>query len=114
MSDMTPARLRETITRTRRSPGGYDRYGDPIESTADTIKIQVGAIAPGTSKEYAEHGRDGETIEHTLYFRRAVDIADGDEIEVRGATYKARVAEWRSPYGTGRRATVVEATRETG
>ena len=106
--------MRETILRTRRSPGGFDRYGDPIQSSSDTIRIQVAAIAPGSSREYAEHGRDGETIEHTLYFRRAVDISDGDEIEVRGRTYKARIAEWVSPYGTGRRATVVEATRETG
>lgn len=104
----------EKITRTRRSPGGYDLNGDPIESTSDTATIRARAIAPGTNRPFAADGRNGETVEFTLYFPRQVDIADGDELEIRGNTYTARIADWRSAYGTGRRATVIEATREDG
>lgn len=104
----------EKITRIRTTPGGRDEYGDPIPSTTERKTIAARAVAPGSSRAYIETGRDGSDVQFTLYFTRAVDITDDDEVEVRGSTYKARVADWRSAYGTGRRGTVIEATRRTG
>lgn len=102
------------ITRTRRSPGGYDENGDPIPGTEETVTLHPRAIAPGPSNPYTDDGRNGETVEFSLYFLRGVDIEDDDELEVRGKTCTARVADWHSAFGTGRRGMVVEATRKDG
>ncbi|QDQ97978.1 hypothetical protein [Tomitella fengzijianii] len=104
----------EKVTRIRRSPGGHDLNGDPIPSTEDRKTMRARAVAPGTSKPYTDVGRNGETVEYTVYFTRVVDIADRDLLEVRGRTYTVRVADWISPFGTGRRGIVVEATRKVG
>lgn len=85
----------ETITRRRSGGGGFDENGDPIESAPTELVLTPIAIAPGVTQEVDAVARDGESIEFTVYLKHGDDVRDGDELDIRGGTYRARVNVWR-------------------
>ncbi|RDI13452.1 hypothetical protein DEU38_13427 [Rhodococcus sp. AG1013] len=106
--------MSETVVRIRKSPGGIDSNNDPIPSSVERTAMRVKAVSPGVSKRNSGVARNGETIEYTLYFTPAPDLTNDDEIEVRGLVCKARVLDWRSAFGTGRRGLEVLAVTSRG
>lgn len=104
----------ETVTRVRISPGGRDDNDDPVASVESESPLAAMAVAPGATSENADRGRDGETVEFTVYFIGAVDLTDDDDLIVRGQRCHVRVRDWRSAYGTGRRGLEVLASRKVG
>lgn len=95
--------MSETVIRIRRTPGGLDDNNDPIPSAVTKVPLRAKAVAPGASKRNQSQERQGETIEHTVYFLPAPDLTDDDELEIRGLVCRVRILDWRSAYGTGRR-----------
>lgn len=93
--------MSETVVRHR--GGGMDDDGNPVPSTDSDLTAR--AVAPGAAPEYLDRGRDGERVECTVYFHPAVDLANTDELTVRGSRYRVQVEQWRSPY-TSRTGTV--------
>ncbi len=89
--------MAEKVIRIRTTPGGWDSNNDPVPSTEDELPIRTRGIEPGLSEELAEHARNGERIEFTVYLRRGADVANGDELAIRGDRYPIRVLDWRSP-----------------
>ena len=88
-----------------------DSDNNPIPWTDTTLAAT--AVAPGATAEYVGRGRNGQTIEMSVYFRTTTDIANDDEITVRGTRFAAQVEQWVSPY-TQRTGTVVLCTAGEG
>lgn len=95
--------MSEVVYRIRRSPGGLDRKNNPIPSTVERTPLRAKAVAPGASRRNARLARNGETIEHTVYFLPAVDLTNDDQLEIRGLVCNVRIMDWQSAFGTGRR-----------
>ncbi|WP_433660791.1 hypothetical protein ACQPW1_00430 [Nocardia sp. CA-128927] len=89
---------------TRHRGGGTDGDGNPIP-WVDTPLAAL-AIAPGATEDYKDRGRNGDRVEYSAYFYPAADIANADEVTVRGRRMAVQVEQWVSPY-TGRTGTVV-------
>lgn len=106
--------MSEVVWRIRRTPTGRDENDDVIPGTVTRTRLRAAAIAPGASSANARLARDGETIEHSIYFLGRVDLTNEDQIEVRGELYSIRVLDWRSAFGTGRRGLVVMASKRRG
>ena len=106
--------MSEKVVRIRTTPGGWDEYQDPIPSTETREPLHARAVAPGASQQHQALGRNGQTVEFTVYFVGRTDLTDDDRLEIRGSTYDIRCLDWRSAYGTGRRGLVVLATRQEG
>lgn len=89
----------ETITITRRTVAGEDSYGNATYTTTATTVDDV-PVAPRTSGDVTENGRDGQVIGLTIYPSSDVDIQADDVIGVRGGTYRivGDPADWRSPW----------------
>ncbi|WP_280393221.1 hypothetical protein [Nocardia wallacei] len=82
----------------RHRGGGMDDDGNPVDSTDTPLAAR--AVAPGATAEYADRGRNGETVEYSVYFYPAADLRNDDELTVRGDRYAIQVEQWRSPYTT--------------
>lgn len=101
--------MSEAVVRHR--GGGFDADGNP--KTATDATLTANAVAPGASREYVQRGRDGSNVAFTVYFLPEVDLADGDEVTVRGKRFAVQVEQWRSPT-TARTGTVAICTGGTG
>ncbi|RVW06228.1 hypothetical protein [Rhodococcus spongiicola] len=106
--------MSETVIRIRRTPGGLDTNNDPIPSTVERTPLQTKGVTPGASRRNTALARNGETIEHTVYFSPAPDLTDDDQLEIRGRVCDIRILDWQSAFGTGRRALEVLASISRG
>ncbi|WP_326600508.1 hypothetical protein [Rhodococcus sp. PD04] len=86
--------MSETIVRHR--TGGFDDDGDPIPVSDPELELVPLGIAPGATADVEQLGRHGESVAFTVYLRHGSDVVDGDELEIRGKRYRARVNVWRS------------------
>ncbi|WP_280335477.1 hypothetical protein [Nocardia wallacei] len=82
----------------RHRGGGIDDDGNPVEGTDTPLTAR--AVAPGATAEYVDRGRNGETVEYSVYFYPAADLTNDDELTVRGDRFAIQVEQWRSPYTT--------------
>lgn len=94
--------MSETVYRIRKSPGGLDENNNPVPSSESRVPLRAKAVAPGASRRTKAVARNGESIEHTVYFLPAVDLTNDDQLEVRGLICDVRILDWRSAFGTGR------------
>lgn len=63
---------------------------------AGDVPLTPLVIAPGGGSEYTERGRDGETIDYTVYFAAGTDLVSSDELTVRGNRYSIIVNDWQA------------------
>lgn len=107
-------RAGETVVRVRRTPGGWDEYGDPIPGTESRDDIDGVAVTfrRAVTGDVNDRGREGVIVGLTLYLPAGVDVLHTDQFEVRGALYDVdgEPAVWRSPF-TGWRPGVEVALR---
>lgn len=89
------------LTIIRATPGGFDEYGDPVDSTTSTHDID-GVLAPETSSPNDATGRSGVVVGLTLYTDDpSADVRCGDLVEYLGELWSVdgEIGVWRSPYG---------------
>jgi len=100
----------ETVTILRDSPGGFDAYGDPVASTTARTDITGCLVAPTSSTEPSDRGREGVVIGWTVYAPTGTDARHTDRIEVRGVAclIEGEVGDW------GTKGIVINATRGEG
>ncbi|MGX7727595.1 hypothetical protein [Rhodococcus sp. 5G237] len=103
----------ETITRVR-SDGGWDENGDPIVIENPELTLVPLGIAPGATNEMDAVGRDGELVEFTVFLEHGADVIDGDELLIRGGSYRARVRTWRPQWDPSFGGIEVVATSRVG
>lgn len=75
-----------------------DENGQLVEA-ASNVPLTPIAIAPGGGSEFAERGRDGESIKFSVYFEPGTDIKNDDEMTVRDERFGIVVDDWRHPDG---------------
>jgi hypothetical protein len=88
----------ETVTRVR--PTGTDAYGDPIAGAPAEVAIDGCALAPRSSADLTNGGRQGVVAGLTLYAPSDADIEATDRIVARGQTWEidGEIGDWRNPY----------------
>lgn len=89
-----------TISRVRRSPGGVDDYGDPIDSTTATTELVGAFVAPRETSEIRGRGRAGVIVGLTLYAPYGTDLVHTDQIDVDGELFEleGEIGPWRNPF----------------
>lgn len=70
-----------------------DENGVLTPEVADTL-LAI-AVAPGGGADRGARARSGEDIDCTVYFPKGTDIANGDELTVRGKRFQIVVNDWR-------------------
>lgn len=75
---------RETVVVIRASNPGKDAKGDPLPSTDTRTDVPGCVVAPGSSEEPVERGRDSVLTSWTVYAPRGTDVRATDDIEIRG------------------------------
>ena len=114
---MVPFAAGETVTRLR-APLVADRYGNlvPDWDNPDRLDIPDCGVAPRTSDEETEQGRQGVIVGITVYAPPGTDILPSDRMEVRGEVWEVvgEVADWRSPYTGWHPGIVVNLRRVEG
>jgi len=107
----------ETVTRLR-APLVADRYGNlvPDWDNPDRLNISDCGVAPRTSDEETEQGRQGVIVGIAVYAPAGADILPSDRVEVRGQVWEVvgEVADWRSPFTGWNPGIVVNLRRMEG
>lgn len=101
------------VVRVRRTPGGKDENNDTVPSTETRKPLIPWDIAPGTSAEYVALGRNGDTVEWTVFFPLRTDLTNDDLLEIAGDEYRIRLLPWQSRRSR-RGGLVVLASRKEG
>lgn len=78
----------------RHRGGGRDARGQLVAAGTPTPLLAIG-VAPRGGSTRVDRGRTGEDVACTVYFPFGTDIADGDELTVRGKRYRIIVNDWQ-------------------
>lgn len=85
-----------TVVRIRGA--GVDDYGDPTGADVRVTLTGCG-VAPRTSEDIDDRGRQGVIVGLTLYAPYGTDLLHTDRVEVDGVVYEADgdLGSWKSP-----------------
>lgn len=107
----------ETVVRVR-APLVEDRYGNLVRDweQAERLDIPGCGVAPRTSDEETEQGRQGVIVGIAVYAPPGTDVSPHDRVEVRGEVFEVvgEVADWRSPFTGWTPGIVVNLSRMEG
>lgn len=106
----------ETVTILRLEKPLRDDDGDLPDTVPARIPFVAKGIAPRTSAESAERGREGVVIGLTVYAPRDAAVLSTDQLEVRGEVYDVDgdPGVWRSPFTGVLYGSVVQTIRAVG
>lgn len=78
---------------------GKDEYGDP-EGTGSDTTLDGCIVAPRTSVDVVERGRQGVVVGLTLYAPFGTDLVHTDRVKVDGVLYDldGEPGPWKSPF----------------
>lgn len=76
----------ETVTLLRTAGGGFDAYGDPVAGTVVEYAVAGCMVAPVTSTEPSDRGREGVVIGWTVYAPAGTVALHADRIRIRGVS----------------------------
>lgn len=106
----------ETVTVLRRVDGDPDRYGNPTHTWAAGVDVAGCAVAPRSSDEPAETGRQAVITGLTVYMPPDTEVGPNDRLIVRGVTYEVEgePGDWRHPFSGWRPGVEVAVSRVEG
>lgn len=89
------------VVRLRRTAPTTDRYGDPAPGAPARVTLVGATIAPRTSADIDDRGRQGVIEGLTLYAPHGTDLIHTDQVEVDGVTYDidGDPGQWKHPNG---------------
>jgi hypothetical protein len=104
------------VTRVRRATTSTDRYGDTATATTASTVIAGAFVAPGPSTELTEAGRDGVTVDATIYCPAGTDLTHLDDVDIDGVRFRVvgHPAEWVHPWSGWEPGVVAELARVQG
>lgn len=87
-----------TVVRIR--PLGFDDYGDPVEGDPNRLTLDNCAVAPRSSSDITERGRQGVIVGLSLFAPYGSDVIHSDLLEVDGVLYEVdgEAGPWKSPF----------------
>lgn len=105
-----------TVTRVRQTPGGTDADGDPIEGTETRSTIEGCAVAPRSTADITDRGRQGVLVGLTLYLPFGTDVDHRDRFEVDGSLFDVDGigGSWSSPFSGWQAGVEVALKRASG
>lgn len=74
-----------------------DDDGNPVPGGSPVV-LEAFAVAPGNTTVLFGDSGSLDSADFTVYLSLDAAVNDGDLIEVRGRTCRARVQEWRDPW----------------
>ena len=77
-----PRFAQETVVRIRTAPGGFNPYGDPIESTTARDDVTRCIVEPTGSTEGTTRGRVGVVTSWTISAPPGTDVLSTDQVEI--------------------------------
>lgn len=88
-----------SVYRLRHAPGGMDRYGDATSGEVDRLLIEGAAVAPRSTDDNNDRGRQGVIVGLSLYTPYGADLIYTDQVEVDGAVYdiEGEPGKWKNP-----------------
>lgn len=107
----------ETVTVLARTQTGVDRYGKPVYGwPGPGVEVAGCAVAPRSSEEPTEVGRQAVITGLQVYLPPGTEIAPSDRLVVRGETFEVEgdAGEWRNPYSDVWRGVEVACSRVEG
>lgn len=92
--------LGETVTIVRRTTGGVDDYGNPVESTS-LIPVNGCLVGFGSTDQPTVVDAAPQSSQVTIYFPAGTVIEDSDSFVARGSEWvkDGRQMDWVSPFG---------------
>ncbi len=110
-----------TVTRIRMDPGGIDVYGDPVDSDADEEALAGCGVAPRSTSDIDDRGRQGVIVGLSLYTPYGADVLYTDQFRVEGlgsldGTYEVdgEAGQWKSPLSSWEAGTEIALKRAQG
>ena len=100
--------MTETVVLRHSADQEWDSDGNPV-APGDPVPLQAIEVAPGNELLTYGIGADLSDVAYTVYFELGTQVADDDELEVRGDHCLAKVALWDSS-GLGGLAVLARAT----
>lgn len=87
------------VYRIRKDPGSIDEYGDPVSSTETRVLLEGAGVAPRSSEDITDQGRQGVIVGLSLYLPFGTDFLHTDQAEVDGVVYdvEGEPGSWKSP-----------------
>ena len=107
----------ETVTVLRMVETTTDRYGRPVQTWPEPgVDVDGCAVAPRTSTEPAQVGRQGVITGVTVYLPAGTAIGPHDRVRARGVVYdvEGEPGDWRNPYSGRTPGIEVALTRHEG
>lgn len=110
-----------TVTRLREAPGDLDEYGDPAPGTTTETVLDGAGVAPRSSEDITNRGRQGVIVGLSLYAPFGVDVVYTDRFRVEGlgsldGTYEVdgEAGQWKSPLSSWEAGTETALRRAQG
>lgn len=89
-----------TVTRVRTTPAARDQYNDPDPSpTVDELVLDQAFVAPRTTSDIDDRGRQGVIVGMSLYAPVGTDLVHTDQVKVDGVLYDldGEMGVWTNP-----------------
>lgn len=109
-----------TIIRLR-GPGKDTRTGDPIAGTPGQIEVPDAFVAPRSSSDINDRGRDGVIVGLSLFAPFGVDVIHGDQIRIIDETpfdglydVEGEAGQWKQPWSRWEAGCEIALVRATG
>lgn len=89
-----------TVYRLRREGEPRDKYGDANDTEPARTTIDGAFVAPRTSGDVDDRGRDGVIVGLNLYAPHGTDLIHTDQVEVDGTVYDldGDPGQWKHPH----------------
>ena len=94
----------ETVWIIRETPGGFDKYGDPVDSSTTETAVTGVKVAPRSQggsaggTESTERGHEGVVVGWALYAPAGTIAEYNDKVRVRGEVceIEGEIGDWPS------------------
>lgn len=105
-----------TVVRVRRVESGADALGDPTDVTETRTTISGCAVAPRSTSDIVDRGRQGVIVGLSLYAPAGTTVDHTDLFEVDGTLFEVdgEGGNWESPFSGWRAGVEIALKRAAG
>lgn len=92
--------MRSNCTAVRVRGPGINLTGDPIADEPDRETLVDPIFAPASSTDINDRGRNGATVDASLFLPYGADLLNTDQVEIDSVLYDVvgEIAQWKNPF----------------